>query len=47
MMSKIDLLFEPKPCHECPHTCVEGQTDVKCPFDIMVEDLTKPMREIL
>ena len=33
------MLFEFKPCNECPHTCVEGQVGVKCPFDVMVEDL--------
>jgi hypothetical protein len=36
-----EMLFELKPCHQCPHTCVEGQQGVKCPFDKMVEDLIK------
>jgi hypothetical protein len=36
-----ELLFEFKPCHQCPHSCVEGQQGVKCPFDKMVEDLIK------
>lgn len=35
------MLFEPKPCNKCPYVCVEGRDDVKCPFDIMVEDLLK------
>jgi len=35
------MLFEPKPCHRCPHTCVEGQHGVKYPFDKMVEDLIR------
>ena len=40
-MNKEELLFEFKPCHQCPHSCVEGQQGVKCPFDKMVEDLIK------
>jgi len=40
-MNKEEMLFEFKPCHQCPHTCVEGQQGVKCPFDKMVEDLVK------
>ena len=35
----IKMLFELKPCNECSHTCVEGEVGVKCPFDIMVENL--------
>lgn len=41
-MSKLkseDILFEPKPCNECPHNCVEGQIGVKCPYDKLAEDL--------
>ena len=33
------MLFELKPCNQCSHACVEGQINVKCPFDLMVEDL--------
>ena len=40
-MNKEEMLFEFKPCHQCPHSCVEGQQGVKCPFDKMVEDLVK------
>jgi hypothetical protein len=35
------LLFEMKPCSLCSNTCVEGNTDIKCPFDSMVENLIK------
>lgn len=35
------MLFELKPCHQCSHACVEGSPGIKCPFDIMVEDLIK------
>ena len=38
-MNKEEMLFEFKPCHQCPHSCVEGQIGVKCPFDLMVDDL--------
>ena len=38
-MNKEEMLFESKPCHQCPHSCVEGTLGVKCPFDLMVEDL--------
>jgi hypothetical protein len=37
----VKMLFELKPCNECSHTCVEGQINVKCPFDEIVEDLIK------
>jgi hypothetical protein len=40
-MNKEEMLFELKPCNECSYTCVEGQVGVKCPFDIMVENLIK------
>jgi hypothetical protein len=35
------LLFEMKPCSLCSNTCVEGNIDIKCPFDSMVENLIK------
>lgn len=38
-MTNEEMLFESKPCHQCPHSCVEGTLGVKCPFDLMVEDL--------
>lgn len=38
-MSSEDILFEFKPCHDCPHNCVEGQPNAKCPYDKMAEDL--------
>jgi hypothetical protein len=38
-MRSEDILFELKPCHECPYSCVEGQPGVKCPYDKMAEDL--------
>ena len=38
-MNKEEMLFELKPCHQCSHVCVEGLLGIKCPFDIMVEDL--------
>jgi hypothetical protein len=38
-MRSRDILFELKPCHECPHNCVEGQPGMKCPYDKMAEDL--------
>lgn len=38
-MRSEDILFELKPCNECPHLCVEGQIGVKCPYDKMAEDL--------
>jgi hypothetical protein len=38
-MRSEDILFELKPCNECPHNCVEGQPFVKCPYDKLVEDL--------
>ena len=40
-MNNEIMLFEPKPCYQCSHSCVEGQEGVKCPFDKMVEDLIK------
>jgi hypothetical protein len=42
-MNNEEILFELKPCHQCPHSCVEGQPGVKCPFDKMVEDLVKTL----
>jgi hypothetical protein len=38
-MNKEEMLFELKPCNKCSHVCVEGQIGVKCPFDLMVENL--------
>ena len=38
-MRSEDILFELKPCHDCPHNCVEGQPGMKCPYDKMAEDL--------
>jgi hypothetical protein len=38
-MNKEEMLFELKPCNQYSHACVEGQINVKCPFDLMVEDL--------
>jgi len=40
-MNNEEVLFELKPCHQCPHSCVEGQRGVKCPFDKIVEDCQK------
>lgn len=40
-MNNEEMLFEIKPCNQCSHSCVEGQPDKKCPFDLMVEDLIK------
>ena len=40
-MNNEEMLFELKPCNECSYTCVEGQVGVKCPFDVMVENLIK------
>jgi len=39
VINKEELLFELKPCNKCSHNCVEGQIDIKCPFDVMVEEL--------
>ena len=38
-MRSEDILFEMKPCAECPHNCVEGQPGMKCLYDKIVEDL--------
>ena len=38
-MRSEDILFELKPCHDCPHNCVESQPGMKCPYDKMAEDL--------
>ena len=38
-MRSEDILFEPKPCKDCQHNCVESQNWVKCPYDKMAEDL--------
>ena len=38
-MISEDILFDPKPCHDCPYNCVEGQVGFKCPYDKMAEDL--------
>jgi hypothetical protein len=38
-MRSEDILFEPKPCNECQHNCVEGQNWTKCPYDKLAEDL--------
>ena len=43
----LDQLWSLKPMkhskegfiNECSHTCIEGQVGVKCPFDIVVENL--------
>jgi hypothetical protein len=38
-MNKEEMLFELKPCHQCPYSCVEGTPNIKCPFDLIMEDL--------
>lgn len=38
-MRSEDILFEFKPCSECPQMCVETQPHTKCPFDKIAEDL--------
>lgn len=38
-MRSRDVLFEFKPCSNCPEICIETQPHTKCPFDKIAEDL--------